>query len=202
MLSIKDFYLKRLDIFFKIAVTSFAVKLVFIYYIDIIDPVLSFIFSIVFVFSSIAYLYYLGFVVSYLKKSVALWVGLSIIIPFFAIYAYFKIKNDATITPVVVTNKQNKPYFQWKEKTSNKYQKIAVLVGACVIFFMLLFPPFEVQIRDIKINMGYSFILDPPQYQDRITASIKVTTLLIQWTGIVLLTAMVAFVLKPSPQSK
>jgi uncharacterized RDD family membrane protein YckC len=79
--------------------------------------------------------------------------------------------------------------------TMNRTQQIAVAVGATVVLLMLIFPPFQVQIRDTTFNMGYGFIFDPPK-RGYITASVNVGMLLVQWTGTLLLTGIAFFLLK------
>jgi hypothetical protein len=84
----------------------------------------------------------------------------------------------------------------------NKYQRFTVITGACIVLIMLFFPPFHVHIdRGIFHNMGYAFILNPPEYEDFIMASVNGRILLVQWIGILLLTAMAFFALKASEGS-
>lgn len=82
----------------------------------------------------------------------------------------------------------------------NRNQKIAVVVGATAVLLMLIFPPFHVQIRDTAFNMGYGFILGPPK-RGCVTASVNVGKLLVQWVGMLLLTALVFFILKSSGET-
>jgi hypothetical protein len=54
----------------------------------------------------------------------------------------------------------------------NKKQRIILFVVASVILLMLLFPPFQSNIRDLAINAGYSFIFKPPLYERHIAATV------------------------------
>lgn len=65
---------------------------------------------------------------------------------------------------------------------------------------MLMFPPFHVQTKDITLNMGYAFILDPPK-RGYVIASVNVGMLLVQWVGASLLTGLAFFMLKSSKNS-
>ncbi|MHB1351421.1 MAG: RDD family protein [Desulfobulbaceae bacterium] len=83
----------------------------------------------------------------------------------------------------------------------NSNQKISLVVGAAAISLMLLFPPFQAQIRDATVNMGYGFILDPPR-RGYVVASVNSGMLLVQWIGTLLLTALAFFLLKGADNNK
>jgi hypothetical protein len=78
----------------------------------------------------------------------------------------------------------------------NKNQKIVISVCAIIIFLMLLFPPFYIQLSGSIFNMGYGFILNPPLYSSSISASVDIAMLLAQWIGTLLLTAIAFFYFK------
>ena len=87
----------------------------------------------------------------------------------------------------------------------NKYQKITLFVVATVIFLMLLFPPFHMEIRSMTNNMGYGFILDPPK-RGSLFSTVNAGMLLTQWVAVLLIGGL-AFVFSkhinsPSSQSK
>ena len=84
----------------------------------------------------------------------------------------------------------------------NSNQKIALVVGASAISLMLLFPPFQAQIRDATLNMGYGFIFDPPRRGYVVVASVNSGMLLVQWIGTLLLTALAFFLLKGADNNK
>ena len=80
---------------------------------------------------------------------------------------------------------------------------------------MLVFPPFFIEVRNTKINMGYGFILDPPiyyekrapgpyksmldellSYDTKRTSSVNTGMLLVQWIGTLLLGGVFLFLFK------
>jgi hypothetical protein len=47
----------------------------------------------------------------------------------------------------------------------NENQRKVLIITAALLIVMLLFPPFEQRVGQyLSINMGYSFLLDPPTY--------------------------------------
>jgi len=79
----------------------------------------------------------------------------------------------------------------------NRKQKIVLAAGATLVLLMLIFPPFHVQFRGTTFNMGYAFVLDPPEH-GYITASVNVGMLAVQWLAVLLITALAFFMLKSS----
>lgn len=72
------------------------------------------------------------------------------------------------------------------------------MAGAFIVFIMLLFPPFCMKYGEgVIINGGYSFIL-APQDKESVVNEIQ---LLVQWFGVLILTAMVFLVVKSSDKS-
>ncbi len=82
----------------------------------------------------------------------------------------------------------------------NRYQRLVVVAGAVVVLLMLVFPPFYVQVRGTTSNMGYGFIFDPPE-SGILTASVNAGVLLVQWVGVLMLTAFACFMLRSSGKS-
>jgi len=69
----------------------------------------------------------------------------------------------------------------------NKNQKIVSLSTVVLIVFFLLYPPFRFYSRDgVIINMGYSFILDPPKVHGDPFCVVDTTMLLLQWVAVVI----------------
>ena len=80
----------------------------------------------------------------------------------------------------------------------NKHQKQVLVLCAAVLLAMLLFPPFQVQVRGTAFNMGYHYIAEPPR-RGSIPASVNAQMLLVQWVGVALLGAVAVLLLKDSP---
>jgi hypothetical protein len=55
---------------------------------------------------------------------------------------------------------------------------------------MLLFPPFHYVATVQVVNLGYSFILTPPDYGLGRVASVNIVMLLTQWVGVGLVGAI------------
>src|SRR3972149_5675304 len=83
------------------------------------------------------------------------------------------------------------------EKVNTK-QKIVLLVMAAVILLMLAFPPFRVVNPIVgERNMGYGFILSPPEfYSTDIVATVDSEMLFVQWVGVLILGGLAFFLLK------
>lgn len=84
-----------------------------------------------------------------------------------------------------------------KEKVMNSKQKKILKIVIGVIFFMLIFPPYHAIENSrykgqIVHNLGYGFILSPPQTLTSdgarmyIDGSVNIGLLLIQWVGVVI----------------
>ena len=80
----------------------------------------------------------------------------------------------------------------------NKHQKQVLVLCAAILLAMLLFPPFQVQVRGTAFNMGYHYIAEPPR-RGSIPASVNAQMLLVQWVGVALLGAVAVLLLKDSP---
>lgn len=80
----------------------------------------------------------------------------------------------------------------------NKNQKIILTVAAAATLMMLLFPPFYVLVGNPlrKASLGYSFILSTPPQWGKLMATIDATTLMIQWTGVTLIAALLYFAVR------
>tara|TARA_Y100000310_G_scaffold2367_1_gene3046 strand:- start:164 stop:418 length:255 start_codon:yes stop_codon:yes gene_type:complete len=48
----------------------------------------------------------------------------------------------------------------------NENQRKVLIITAALLIVMLLFPPFERPFIPFSVNMGYSFLLEPPTYDD------------------------------------
>lgn len=73
----------------------------------------------------------------------------------------------------------------------NIYQKIILFLSILIVIGMGLYPPFYIKFRgSIFINMGYSFILDPPKYNNEVECLVNIKLLITQWFGVVLVTIM------------
>lgn len=80
----------------------------------------------------------------------------------------------------------------------NKHQKQVLILCAVILLAMLLFPPFQVQVRGTTFNMGYHYLAEPPR-RGSIPASVNTQMLLVQWVGVALLGAVAVLLLKDSP---
>lgn len=79
-------------------------------------------------------------------------------------------------------------------------QKTSIAIGAAVIFLMLIFPPFHIQIEGHSLSMGYGFILVPPETGYTIPPAVNIPMLLTQWMGVLILTALAYFFFMESRQ--
>jgi len=73
----------------------------------------------------------------------------------------------------------------------NKYQKIIIILLALIIFFMLIFPPFQLKSANLTINKGYAFLFNPPNL-----ATVNIGMLLIQWIAVLLIGTLAFFLAK------
>ncbi len=79
----------------------------------------------------------------------------------------------------------------------NGSQKRVLLVAACVVVLMLLFPPFHFTTAyGVEFNLGYSFLLSPPLNGNYQPGSVNIGMLLTQWVGVCAVTALAAYLLK------
>lgn len=78
----------------------------------------------------------------------------------------------------------------------NQNQKYVLIGGVCVIIAAALYPPFYIDIPRLStVNLGFSFVLDPPEYK-RFRGSINVPLLLAEWAGTVLVCGALWFLFK------
>jgi hypothetical protein len=45
----------------------------------------------------------------------------------------------------------------------NEIQRYVLVATACMIFLMILFPPFHLQLAAVTENLGYGFLFTPPK---------------------------------------
>lgn len=78
----------------------------------------------------------------------------------------------------------------------NENQKKVIITTASFIFLMLIFPPFHYYYPNgVEINLGYSFLLNPPpQFSAR--GSVHILQLLVQWVGVGVVGGLIYFLLK------
>jgi len=87
------------------------------------------------------------------------------------------------------------------EKSVTDLQKKIALVGAGVVILTLAFPPFSVHVAEGgSINMGYSFILDPPLYGGFRSSSVNIEALLVRWIAIALVCGVASLVFREKKQ--
>ena len=59
--------------------------------------------------------------------------------------------------------------------------KKIIIVESIILVIMILFPPFHVVYAPgVVIKKGYSFLLNPPLFQDRIIGTVDISSLLVQ----------------------
>ena len=80
----------------------------------------------------------------------------------------------------------------------NKHQKQVLILCAVILLGMLLFPPFQAQVRGTVFNLGYHFLAQPP-HRGSVPASVNVQMLVVQWVGVALLGAIALLLLKGPP---
>jgi len=68
----------------------------------------------------------------------------------------------------------------------NQNQKRILMVVIAMVFAMLIYPPFQiVHNNGLVFNMGYNWLIEPPQQWD-VAATVNVSMLLIQWIGVLI----------------
>lgn len=76
----------------------------------------------------------------------------------------------------------------------NKKINRVFFIAAIVIVGMFLFPPFSFYSRDgMEINMGYSFLLNPPEFRG-LSSTVNTAMLMVQWICVLLVTAIIYFI--------
>lgn len=78
----------------------------------------------------------------------------------------------------------------------NKRQRYVLYVCATVVVLMLLFPPFHTVYPARSYSRGYAFLLSGPGYSYNFgenSATVDVSTLLVQWLGVILVGAILWF---------
>lgn len=87
----------------------------------------------------------------------------------------------------------------------NKRQKNIIIIGLIVFGIMCLFPPWVVfdynRIRNIRLDAGYSFIFWPPTI-GRLTATIDIVRLFVQWICVGVVTGGITFLLKDAKSNR
>lgn len=75
----------------------------------------------------------------------------------------------------------------------NDNQKKVIIATASLIVLMFLFPPFHQYYNGTEINLGYSFLFNPPRGN---VGSVNIIQLLIQWLGVGVVGGLIYFLLK------
>jgi heme/copper-type cytochrome/quinol oxidase subunit 2 len=84
----------------------------------------------------------------------------------------------------------------------NQNQKRILMAVIAVVVAMLAFPPFQVVAPNgAVLNMGYDWLLDPPE-RGYIVATVNVSMLLIQWIGVLVVGGIAFFLAKSSAQKE
>lgn len=66
-----------------------------------------------------------------------------------------------------------------------------------IILMMILFPPFHVVYSPgIVIYEGYHFLYSPPSFQNRIVASVDITSLFVQLLAVIILASMHMYIVR------
>ena len=88
---------------------------------------------------------------------------------------YIKRKAEKFPSSIINTNNniQNKKRINWrlviKIVTVDNTQTAVLLLTALILFFMLLYPPFEFHgVRGLVYDLGYSFIFEPPRHNGHV----------------------------------
>jgi hypothetical protein len=74
-------------------------------------------------------------------------------------------------------------------------QKVVLSIAAGFGILMMLFPPFKIERSKVTLNMGYAFLFNPPK-SGRLTASVNIELLLIQFLILVVCGLFIWFALK------
>ena len=76
----------------------------------------------------------------------------------------------------------------------NEKQKMVLIVAACFVVAMLLYPPFHIIWTEGRVvGTGYSWIFNPPEY-----ATVDSGLLLMQWLAVLMVGAMAYLFFKDS----
>jgi hypothetical protein len=79
----------------------------------------------------------------------------------------------------------------------NEGQKKVVMISAVIIVLMLIFPPFHyINQIGVEINMGFSFLFNPPSRSSYVTGSINMAQLFLQWVGVGFVGGLIYFLQK------
>lgn len=77
----------------------------------------------------------------------------------------------------------------------NKNQRKVLIVVGIIVLAMLIYPPYRIYGFGVNssaiLESGYAFLFDMPK-----RATVAVTTLLVQWIGILIVGAIAFFMLK------
>lgn len=92
----------------------------------------------------------------------------------------------------------------------NNYQKGVICFTVFLLLLMGLFPPWHAQVpfgvssaKYMNVNLGYSFLLSPPNYKHtQITGDIAFARLLLQWISSLILGVVVFFIARFNPRQQ
>ncbi len=84
----------------------------------------------------------------------------------------------------------------------NKVQRVVILTGAAIMVLMLIYPPFHVTRNGVTSNMGYAFIMNPPNPIGKIYAEVNHIMLLVQVAIAVIVVALSVWALSFRQRSK
>ena len=81
----------------------------------------------------------------------------------------------------------------------NENQRKVLIITAALLIVMLLFPPFERPLGPFSVNMGYSFLLEPPTYDDfqnNLKANVNLRQLGLQFLIVTVAGGLLSFAFK------
>lgn len=81
--------------------------------------------------------------------------------------------------------------------TLNRAQRVITKIGACILFFRLLLPPWTEKIGNSERRIGSYFIFDPPDYKRYGSSAIDTVLLFFQVVVIVLGIALLVWWFRP-----
>lgn len=84
----------------------------------------------------------------------------------------------------------------------NISQQRIIKVMIAIILLMLLFPPFQIEMANVKYNMGYEWLFTPPvRGWQRVEATVNVAMLLVQWISVLLVGGLGLYLTKDKQQA-
>ncbi|HEX3838551.1 MAG TPA: hypothetical protein VHW25_16430 [Steroidobacteraceae bacterium] len=81
-------------------------------------------------------------------------------------------------------------------------RRLVLVVAATVAALMLLFPPFHVVVQAGSGNFGYAWLFTPPRSMGRVVATVDVFTLLLEYVGLLVVTALLYLALSPERRTQ